>query len=87
MSEASWREEQYDDPRSVYERIRNEFIILEEKERSKVLQGAFVYKEFMECVMARPLMRHWDAAAVLAGCPFYTSLEGLGRSLQQYQFG
>ena len=62
------------------------------KSEAKVLQGAFVYEEFMEYIMARSLMRHWEAAsldkaAVLAGCPFYTNLEGLGRSLQQYQFG
>jgi HEAT repeat protein len=64
MSRATQCEEQYDDPRSVYGRIRDEFIILEEKERGKgqrkESQVAFVYEEFMEYVMARSLMRDWD---------------------------
>ena len=63
---ATKREEQYDDPRSVYGRIRDEFIILEEKERGrgkrKVSQVAFVYEEFMEYTMARSLIRDWDQA-------------------------
>jgi hypothetical protein len=66
MPQATGREEQYEDPRSVYGRIRDEFIILEEKERGKghrrVFQVAFVYEEFMEYVMARSLLRDWDRA-------------------------
>ena len=66
ISQATGREEQCDDPRSVYGRIRDEFIILEEKERGKgqrkILQVAFVYEEFMEYVMACSLLRDWDRA-------------------------
>jgi len=68
MSRATQRTERYDDPRSVYGRIRDEFIILEEKERGKgrrkKCQVAFVYEEFMEYVMARSLMRDWDQAGL-----------------------
>lgn len=64
MSQAAQRTEQYNDPRSVYGRIRDEFIILEERERGKgqrdMSQVAFVYEEFMEYVMARSLLRDWD---------------------------
>lgn len=68
MSRATQRMERYDDPRSVYGRIRDEFIILEEKERGKGQRKesrvAFVYEEFMEYVMARSLMRDWDQAGL-----------------------
>jgi HEAT repeat protein len=68
MSRATQRTERYDDPRSIYGRIRDEFIILEEKERGrgrcKRRQIAFVYEEFMEYVMARSLMRDWDRAGL-----------------------
>ena len=64
MMQATQLEERYNDPRSIYGRIRDEFIILEEKERSKdkhrIMQVAFVYEEFMEYVMARSLIRDWD---------------------------
>jgi HEAT repeat protein len=64
MSRATRRKERYDDPRSVYGRIRDEYIVLEEKGRGggqrKILQVAFVYEEFMEYVMARSLIRDWD---------------------------
>jgi len=66
MARATGVDEQYDDPRSVYGRIRDEFIILEEKARGrgrrKELRVAFVYEEFMEYVMARSLMWDWDRA-------------------------
>ena len=63
IAEATHVEEVYSDPRSIYGRIRDEFIILEEKERGagrrKTPQIAFVYEEFMEYVMARSLTRDW----------------------------
>jgi HEAT repeat protein len=56
--------EQAFDPRSIYGRIRDEFIILEEKEITegfkKITQIAFVYEEFMEYVMARALVSDWE---------------------------
>jgi len=59
-------ERRRDDQLSMYGRIRDEFIIVEEKERGrgrrKILQVAFVYEEFMEYVMARSLMLDWDQA-------------------------
>jgi formylglycine-generating enzyme required for sulfatase activity len=64
MTRATQRKEQYDDPHSVYGRIRDEFIILEEKEveeGGRNLQAAFVYEEFMEYVMARSLIESWEA--------------------------
>ena len=68
MVQATQRTEQYDDPRSVYGRIQDEFIILEEKEhgtgQSKEIQVAFVYEEFMEYVMARALIYKWDQAGL-----------------------
>ena len=80
MSQATGREEQYDDPRSVYGRIRDEFIILEEKERGRgrrrVLQVAFVYEEFMEYVMARSLVRDWDSIG-LDEAAILTEIEAL----------
>ncbi len=64
LSEATRTTEATTDPRSLYGRIRDEFIILEEQERGKgkrrVLQIAFVYEEFMEYVMARALIQAWD---------------------------
>jgi hypothetical protein len=66
FSQATKRKERYDDLHSFYGRIRDEFIILEEKvhERGhhRILRVAFVYEEFMEYVMARSLMREWDKA-------------------------
>jgi HEAT repeat protein len=80
MTQATKRTERYDDPRSVYGRIRDEFIILEEKERVKgrceELQVAFVYEEFMEYVMARSLMRDWDRAG-LDEAAILTEIEAL----------
>lgn len=63
LLKATQREEKYDDPRSVYGRIRDEFIILEEKELGRSQQKllvAFVYEEFMEYVMARSLVAEWN---------------------------
>ena len=63
ISRATKRNEKYDDPRSLYGRIRDEFIILEEKDVGKgkrLLQVGFVYEEFMEYVMARSLIVDWD---------------------------
>ena len=63
MNKATFIDEKYDDPRSTYGRIRDEYIILEEKELGKSqrnLQVAFVYEEFMEYVMARSLIDDWD---------------------------
>ncbi len=66
MSEVTGYPERHGDPRSVYGRIRDEFIILEEQERGTgrrtSRQVAFVYEEFMEYVMARSLLRDWDRA-------------------------
>jgi HEAT repeat protein len=68
MSLATSREEQYDDPRSIYGRIRDEYIILEEKVRStgqrRVRQVVFVYEEFMEYTMARSLICDWNQAGL-----------------------
>jgi hypothetical protein len=63
ISVATQRNEKFDDPRSIYGRVRDEFIILEEKEIGKGLQKlqvAFVYEEFMEYVMARSLINDWE---------------------------
>ncbi|MCP4298221.1 MAG: hypothetical protein GY786_21760, partial [Proteobacteria bacterium] len=64
LSKITDRNKSHIDPRSLYGRIRDEFIILEEKERGKgrhkFLQVAFVYEEFMEYVMARSLIVEWD---------------------------
>ncbi len=61
---ASGVDEDLDDPRSLYGRIRDEFIVLEEQEHIsgsiKYFQVAFVYEEFMEYVMARSLLRDWS---------------------------
>jgi len=66
LTKITGRNEHHFDPRSLYGRIRDEFIILEEKERgkgqNKSLQVAFVYEEFMEYVMARSLMVDWAQA-------------------------
>lgn len=66
MPKATGLTERRGDPRTVYGRIRDEFIILEERERGqgrrKAVQVAFVYEEFMEYTMARSLIRDWDAA-------------------------
>ena len=63
MSRAAWEEDR-SDPRSIYGRISDEFIILEEKTRGKgrykSLQVAFVYEEFMEYVMALSLVADWE---------------------------
>lgn len=80
MAQATQRTERYDDPNSVYGRICDEFIILEENERGrgrrKVRQVAFVYEEFMEYVMASSLMRDWDAAG-LDEAAILTEIEAL----------
>lgn len=62
----SWitkRSENPGDPRSLYGRIRDEFIILEEKFQeigaSSIPQIAFVYEEFMEYTMALSLLQSW----------------------------
>lgn len=64
IGKASGKIEQPGDRRSIYGRIRDEFIILEEVERGEgqyqACQVAFVYEEFMEYAMARSLIRHWD---------------------------
>jgi HEAT repeat protein len=56
--------EKYNDPRSIYGRIRDEYIILEEIERGVITRRltlvAFVYEEFMEYTMARSLLREWE---------------------------
>lgn len=64
MSQATQHSEQYNNPRSIYGRIRDEFIILEEKQYKEDLDKedyiVFVYEEFMEYVMARSLLRDWN---------------------------
>ncbi len=61
---ATGRTEVWSDLRSMYGRIRDEYIILEDKGRGTsryaVEQVGFVYEEFMEYVMARSLMRDWS---------------------------
>ena len=75
LSQVSECERYLDSQLSMYGRIRDEFIILEETTRGRgayrMVQVAFVYEEFMEYVMARSLMRHWwqedlDEDAILA---------------------
>jgi HEAT repeat protein len=66
MPKATCLSERRGDPSTVYGRIRDEFIILEERERGqgrrKMVQVAFVYEEFMEYTMALSLLRDWEAA-------------------------
>jgi HEAT repeat protein len=68
ISRATGREERQGDPHTFYGRIRDEYIILEDKERGKAEhktpQVAFVYEEFMEYVMARSLTRDWDRSGL-----------------------
>jgi hypothetical protein len=68
MPRATGLSERRGNPRSVYGRIRDEFIILEERARGqgrrKAVQVTFVYEEFMEYTMARSLTRDWEAAGL-----------------------
>ena len=77
--------EETSNPRSIYGRIRDEFIILEEQERGKgkrkTLQIAFVYEEFMEYVMARALLQAWDEK----GLDDAAILAELDKLMQSYQ--
>jgi HEAT repeat protein len=64
LSEATGAAERIGDPRSLYGRIRDEFIILEERDvgkaGDKAVHVAFVYEEFMEYAIARALTQDWD---------------------------
>ncbi len=64
VGQAGGRREQRGDRYSYYGRIRDEFIIWQEKDPGEGRQGppqvAFVYEEFMEYAMARSLIRDWD---------------------------
>lgn len=66
ISKATKIEEDCSDPRSLYGRVRDEYIILEEVELGRgperKLYVAFVYEEFMEYVIARSLLSSWFSA-------------------------
>jgi HEAT repeat protein len=65
---ASGIEEDFASIRSIFGRIRDEYIILEEKQfgsrLKKTVHVAFVYEEFMEYVMALALIHEWDGKGI-----------------------
>ncbi len=83
MPKATGLSERRGDPHSVYGRIRDEFIILEERERGqgrrKAVQVAFVYEEFMEYMMARSLVHSWNAAELGQEAIFFEIEELTGK--------
>lgn len=87
IAPATQHHERYDDPRSLYGRVRDEFIILEERQQSKrrreEIQVAFVYEEFMEYVMARALIRDWDRAR-LDEAIILTAIKGLTKKYAEF---
>lgn len=87
IAPATQHSERYDDPRSLYGRVRDEFIILEERQqdrgRRKELQVAFVYEEFMEYVMARALIRDWEQAG-LDEATILTAVKELTKKYEEF---
>jgi hypothetical protein len=64
LGQAVGRVEEAGDPRSIYGRVRDEYIVHEAMARGRrgreALQVAFVHEEFAEYVMARALVRDWE---------------------------